>query len=76
MKTITCPDCAGLGSKVTKINRGKAGRVSSVTFSLRDDCPTCDGRGEVQLMRGNIIRSLGVKAASETVPAFQQRGTT
>lgn len=76
MKTITCPDCAGLGSKVKKVNRGKAGRISSVTFSLRDDCPTCDGRGEVHLTRGNIIRSLGAKDAPDPAPAFQQRGTT
>jgi len=64
MKTIECPDCAGLGSAVTKINRRKNGSISSVDFSLKDDCPTCEGRGEVRLMRGNVIRSLGPKKAT------------
>lgn len=61
MKTIDCPDCAGLGSAVTKINRRRNSNISSVKFSLKKDCPFCEGHGKVQLLRGNVIRSLGPK---------------
>lgn len=61
MKTTECPDCAGLGSAVKKINRRRNGTISSVDFDLTRNCPTCEGHGKVRLMRGNVIRSLGPK---------------
>lgn len=64
MKTITCPDCAGLGSAVKKVNRRKTGSISSVSFDLTKDCSFCEGQGKVQLLRGNVIRSLGPKKAN------------
>jgi RecJ-like exonuclease len=68
MKTIDCPDCAGMGSAVKKVNRRKTGGISSVEFDLKKDCPFCEGQGKVQLLRGNVIRSLGPKAAPDAQP--------
>lgn len=58
MKTIDCPDCAGLGSAVKKINRRRNGGISSVVYDLKKNCLLCEGRGKVRLLRGRVIRAL------------------
>lgn len=40
-----CETCAGTGMKVQRVNRRRTGRVSSVSFSLKDNCPDCNGTG-------------------------------
>ena len=54
MSLIVCPDCAGLGAKVTRMNRNKAGRLKSVNFSLKDPCETCAGTGQA-LVKRNVL---------------------
>ena len=40
-----CPDCAGTGMRVNDTEYAPHGRLASVTFSLKNDCPTCRGTG-------------------------------
>lgn len=53
-KLIDCPDCAGLGDKVNGISRRKDGSLKSVSFSLKEKCPTCLGTG-MALVKRNVI---------------------
>lgn len=39
-----CERCAGVGSKVKSIKRGRKGMV--ITYDLKTDCPDCAGTGK------------------------------
>lgn len=49
--TDNCDTCGGVGSKVLRINRRRNGTISSVTYSLKEDCPDCKGTGKVRDVR-------------------------
>lgn len=53
-KLIDCPDCAGLGDKVNGVQRRNDGTLKSISFSLRDKCPTCAGTGKA-LVKRNVV---------------------
>lgn len=40
-----CDTCAGTGSKVLATSYRRSGRLSSVSFSLKDACHDCGGTG-------------------------------
>lgn len=79
VNTVTCPDCAGMGSAVKKINRRRTGSISSVVYDLKKNCSMCEGRGKVRLLRGRVIRALtpeeirSVDRASAASPSSEPR---